>query len=259
MELQDFINRLHYLDIDNGWQPLKLYPRQDILLRHVDYNDNVVCRTTRQVGYSTITIIAALYKALSKPDTKVALFDIKNTITIEMMRRMSELYKRCFSGDIGIPHITKQTKNLIEFDNGSSIRGIGSTGSSLRGFSYDVAFVTTYSSTMSKTLVSENLSDYLHLINIACGQKIINIIYSEDDTEYDNEAHKHICSMIDGEYCLVDFPLTVNNGRDEMFISKTKEIIGDNYFKKEFTIPSIVREDRSKLDKFVEYVKQFKW
>lgn len=131
-----FANTL--FSVEDTPKKITLHPYQENLLNHFANHDKTINLLFRQSGKSMCTTIYALWNALFIPDSKIGLMthsEHSRTEQAHIVRRAIKNLPQEFQG-----MVIGNTKNGVEFNNGSHIRYYASTQCScaMRGASYSL-------------------------------------------------------------------------------------------------------------------------
>lgn len=132
-------NHIKIVHVDDGIIPFNLWDFQEDMLYKFSNNRFVICMCPRQVGKTTTTVAFLLHYILFNKDVKVAVLAHKLSAAREIMARLQLAYEN-------LPLYLKQgvkgwNKSTIELANGSSIHADATSGSSIRGKTYNIVFL----------------------------------------------------------------------------------------------------------------------
>lgn len=128
-----FANTYFRIIGDGGLQVIKLYPKQEEMLRAMQKESRLIVLAPRQVGKSTTYSIYFLWQTIFFPDKRIAIASDAAAKAEEILARIKLAYEY-LPKEIK-PAVTAYSTKQIAFDNNSEIRAFATGGNSLAGFS----------------------------------------------------------------------------------------------------------------------------
>jgi hypothetical protein len=106
-----------------GTIPFDTYPFQDDCVKAFeDHRFNIILKS-RQLGLSTIVAAYAVWLALFRKDKNILIIATKLSVATNMMKKVKIVFQNLPKW-IVIPTIASETKQTMEFDNGSTIKAV---------------------------------------------------------------------------------------------------------------------------------------
>lgn len=134
-----FSRFFYIVNLDEGKQPIKLYPYQKRILKAlVEHRFNVVL-ASRQIGKTTILTIFALWMVCFTNDYRVLLIANKETTAINIFKRIRLAYEML--PNFLKPGVIKYATTGLELENGSSIGISTTTSDAARGESINCLLI----------------------------------------------------------------------------------------------------------------------
>jgi hypothetical protein len=125
--------------VDKGLIPFDMYDFQEDLIDLFDKNRFSIAMCPRQVGKSTIVCAYIIHYVLFNKDKNVAILANKHSTAKEIMYKLQTAYEHLPSwlqqGIVG------WNKTDIELENGSRVSAAATSGSSVRGSSFNLIFL----------------------------------------------------------------------------------------------------------------------
>ena len=109
-----------------GLIPFTTYPFQDDCMREFKKNRFNIVLKSRQLGLSTITASFALWMAIFQREKNILVIATKMQVAQNFVSKVKTMMKS-LPAWLMIPTIVNQTKTLISFSNGSTIKAIGTS------------------------------------------------------------------------------------------------------------------------------------
>lgn len=121
----------------NGFVPLKVFPRQKDLLGHFVSNRFSIVLKPRQAGVSTIGALFCAHKILFAPKSspqKILIVANKRETAGEFLKKIKG-YIETAPEWLGVTYAEgSNNQNLFELTNGSGAKAVGTSGDALRGY-----------------------------------------------------------------------------------------------------------------------------
>jgi len=138
--LRYFINNyVQIIHVDRGLVPFEMYDYQNDMIDKFENNRFVICKMPRQTGKSTTIIAFLLHYVLFNENVNVAILANKGAVARELLSRLQLAYEH-------LPKWLQQgvviwNKGNIELENGSKILASATSGSAVRGSSFNIIFL----------------------------------------------------------------------------------------------------------------------
>ena len=138
--LRHFINNyVQIVHVDRGLVPFEMYDYQNDMIDKFENNRFVICKMPRQTGKSTTIIAFLLHYVLFNENVNVAILANKGAVARELLSRLQLAYEH-------LPKWLQQgvviwNKGNIEVENGSKILASATSGSAVRGSSFNIIFL----------------------------------------------------------------------------------------------------------------------
>jgi len=134
--IQNFVKIIH---VDKGLVPFDMYDYQKDMIHKFTDNRFVICKMPRQTGKSTTIIAYLLHYVLFNENVNVAILANKGAVARELLGRLQLAYEH-------LPKWLQQgvviwNKGNIELENGSKILASATSGSAVRGSSFNIIFL----------------------------------------------------------------------------------------------------------------------
>ena len=134
--IRNFVKIIH---VDRGHVSFEMYDYQKDMVHKFDDNRFVICKMPRQTGKSTTIIAFLLHYVLFNENVNVAILANKGAVARELLSRLQLAYEH-------LPKWLQQgvviwNKGNIELENGSKILASATSGSAVRGSSFNIIFL----------------------------------------------------------------------------------------------------------------------
>ena len=134
--IANFVKIIH---VDHGLVPFEMYDYQKDMVHKFNDNRFVICKMPRQTGKSTTIIAFLLHYVLFNENVNVAILANKGAVARELLSRLQLAYEH-------LPKWLQQgvviwNKGNIELENGSKILASATSGSAVRGSSFNIIFL----------------------------------------------------------------------------------------------------------------------
>lgn len=121
---------------------IQLRDAQRAALESVESNRYVIVLKARQIGYSTLFALHALWYAIFHPEVHVVFLSIGEREAIALLKKTKHALKKMPPWVTArMPQLVKDTQEELEFDNGSRIRSLPSKKDPARGETVDLVYV----------------------------------------------------------------------------------------------------------------------
>ena len=132
-------NYVQIVNVDRGLVPFDMWDFQEDMINHFHDERFVICKMPRQTGKSTTIISYLLHFVLFNPEVNVAILANKGAVARELLSRLQLAYEH-------LPKFLQQgvtvwNKGNIELENGSKILASSTSGSAIRGGSFNIIFL----------------------------------------------------------------------------------------------------------------------
>lgn len=130
---------MRIINVDHGLMPFRMWDFQQDMLRTFHKNRFAICKLPRQVGKTTTSVAFLLHYILFNENVNVAILANKSATAREIMGRLQLAFEY-------LPRFLQQgvkewNKGSIELANGSRAIADSTSGSSVRGRSFNVIFL----------------------------------------------------------------------------------------------------------------------
>ena len=127
------------VNVDRGLVPFDMWDFQEDMINNFHNDRFVICKMPRQTGKSTTIISYLLHYVLFNPEVNVAILANKGAVARELLSRLQLAYEH-------LPKFLQQgvtvwNKGNIELENGSKILASATSGSAVRGSSFNIIFL----------------------------------------------------------------------------------------------------------------------
>ena len=134
--IRNFVKIIH---VDRGLVSFEMYDYQKDMVHKFNDNRFVICKMPRQTGKSTTIIAFLLHYVLFNENVNVAILANKGAVARELLGRLQLAYEH-------LPKWLQQgvviwNKGNIELENGSKILASATSGSAVRGSSFNIIFL----------------------------------------------------------------------------------------------------------------------
>ena len=134
--IHNFVKIIH---VDRGLVSFEMYDYQKDMVHTFNDNRFVICKMPRQTGKSTTIIAYLLHYVLFNENVNVAILANKGAVARELLSRLQLAYEH-------LPKWLQQgvviwNKGNIELENGSKILASATSGSAVRGSSFNIIFL----------------------------------------------------------------------------------------------------------------------
>jgi hypothetical protein len=132
-------NFIHIISLDKGLVKFNMWDFQKEMMNKFHNNRFSICKLPRQVGKSTTSVAFILHYIIFNENVNVAILANKASLARELLGRLQLAYEH-------LPRFLQQgvkewNKGSIELANGSRAMADSTTGSSVRGRSFNVIFL----------------------------------------------------------------------------------------------------------------------
>lgn len=117
----------------------KPYPYQAEFLNHFDDKRRIVLKA-RQIGFSQVFALEALYTAIHTADSTVLLVSRSQDLAVNLLRYCYQTFNNLRNA----PNLVKANESEMGFENGSRIKSIPANRSTGRGFAANLVYLDEY-------------------------------------------------------------------------------------------------------------------
>ena len=127
------------INVDRGLMPFEMWDFQERMLQSFHDNRFSICKLPRQVGKSTTSVAYILHQVLFNENFVVAILANRAPTARELLQKLKLAFEY-------LPMFLKQgikewNKGSIYLANGSRVLADSTSGSSVRGFSFNLIFL----------------------------------------------------------------------------------------------------------------------
>ena len=235
------------LSLNDGIRTIKLYPKQEEMLKFFKDEKRCICLSARQSSKTTTYTIFLLWCTIFFPEKKAMILANKSATAIEIVGRIQlgyEYLPRWLK-----PKVLIWNKGQILFSNKSEIRGWASSSDAARGFSAQIVCLDEFAF-LQKNVADRLFTSIYPVVSTAKDSKIIIVSTPNgtvDNLYYDlwqqaNSKTKNEEGWKPFEMHWWDVP-----GRDEKFKEMTIASIGQKRWDQEFACEFLSPSDFRKL------------
>ena len=227
------ITYMRIINVDRGLMPFEMWDFQQDMLNTFHNNRFSICKLPRQVGKTTTSVAFLLHYILFNENVNVAILANKAATAREIMGRLQLAFEY-------LPRFLQQgvkewNKGSIELANGSRAIADSTSGSSVRGRSFNVVFLDEFA------FVPENIAEAFFMSTyptISSGKTTKVIIVSTPNGL--NQFYKMWFKAtsddpdIKSEYVPIEIHWSMVPGRDEDWKRQTIANTSEDQFRQEF-------------------------
>ena len=227
------VTYMKIINVDRGLIPFEMWDFQKEMLLNFHNNRFSICKLPRQVGKTTTSVAYLLHYILFNESVNVAVLANKSAMAREILGRLQLAFEY-------LPRFLQQgvkewNKGSIELANGSRIMADSTSGSSIRGRSFNIVFLDEFA------FVPENIAEAFFMstyptISSGKSTKVIivstpnglNLFYkmwfkaTSDDPD------------LKSEYVPIEIHWSMVPGRDEDWKRQTIANTSEDQFRQEF-------------------------
>lgn len=227
------ITYMRIINVDHGLMPFRMWDFQKDMLNTFHNNRFSICKLPRQVGKTTTSVAFLLHYILFNENVNVAILANKAATAREIMGRLQLAFEY-------LPRFLQQgvkewNKGSIELANGSRAIADSTSGSSVRGRSFNVVFLDEFA------FVPENIAEAFFMSTyptISSGKSTKVIIVSTPNGL--NQFYKMWFKAtsddpdLKSEYVPIEIHWSMVPGRDEDWKRQTIANTSEDQFRQEF-------------------------
>jgi len=227
------ITYMRIINVDHGLMPFRMWDFQKDMLQTFHQNRFSICKLPRQVGKTTTSVAFLLHYILFNKNVNVAILANKAGTAREIMGRLQLAFEY-------LPNFLKQgvkewNKGSIELANGSRALADSTSGSSIRGRSFNVVFLDEFAFVPNNIAEAFFMSTYP---TISSGKSTKVIIVSTPNglnhfyQMWENATTKDLEKK--SEYVPIEVHWSMVPGRDEEWKQQTIRNTSEDQFRQEF-------------------------
>lgn len=220
---------MRIVNVDQGLMPFRMWDFQKDMLNTFHNNRFSICKLPRQVGKTTTSVAFLLHYILFNKDVTVAILANKSSTAREIMGRLQLAFEY-------LPPFLKQgvkawNKGSIEFANGSRAIADSTSGSSVRGRTFNVIFLDEFAFVPNNIAEAFFMSTYP---TISSGNSTKVIIVSTPNGL--NLFYRMWSDAIEkrSDYVPIEIHWSMVPGRDEAWKEQTIRNTSEDQFRQEF-------------------------
>ena len=238
------------VNVDRGLVPFDMWDFQEDMINNFHDERFVICKMPRQTGKSTTIISYLLHYVLFNAEVNVAILANKGAVARELLSRLQLAYEH-------LPKFLQQgvtvwNKGNIELENGSKILASATSGSAVRGSSFNIIFLDEFAhvpNTIAESFftsvyptISSGETTKVFIVSTPLGMNLFYKMWIDAEEKRNN-------------YIPIEVHYTQVPGRDEKWrqetIKNTSEIQFNQEFLCEFLGSTRTLIDASKLRSMV--------
>ena len=223
------ITYMRIINVDRGLMPFEMWDFQKEMLQTFHENRFSICKLPRQVGKTTTSVAYLLHYVLFNENVNIAILANKSSTAREIMGRLQLAFEY-------LPRFLQQgvkewNKGSIELANGSRAVADSTSGSSVRGRSFNVVFLDEFAFVPNNIAEAFFMSTYP---TISSGQSTKVIIVSTPNGL--NLFYKMWQDAIEKRslYIPIEIHWSMVPGRDEKWKEETIRNTSEDQFRQEF-------------------------
>lgn len=223
------ITYMRIINVDRGLMPFEMWDFQKEMLTTFHENRFSICKLPRQVGKTTTSVAFLLHYILFNENVNVAILANKAATAREIMGRLQLAFEY-------LPRFLQQgvkewNKGSIELANGSRAIADSTSGSSVRGRSFNVVFLDEFAFVPNNIAEAFFMSTYP---TISSGQTTKVIIVSTPNGL--NLFYRMWTEAIEkrSDYIPIEIHWSMVPGRDEVWKEQTIRNTSEDQFRQEF-------------------------
>lgn len=222
-------NYLKIVSLDEGLIPFKMYKFQEKLLKNFHKHRFNICKLPRQCGKTSVAIAYLIYYIIFNDNVNIALLANKAQTAKDHLGRLQLAYENLPKW---LQHGVKiWNKASLELDNGSKIIASSTSGSAIRGGSYNIIFLDEFAF-IPNQIADEFFSSVYPTITSGTKTKVIMVSTPKGM----NSFYKFWTDAIRGknEYVPTEVHWSEVPGRDEKWKAQTIANTSQEQWEQEF-------------------------
>ena len=223
------VTYMKIINVDHGLMPFKMWGFQKEMLQTFHENRFSICKLPRQVGKTTTSVAYLLHYILFNEMVNIAILANKSSTAREIMGRLQLAFEY-------LPRFLQQgvkewNKGSIELANGSRAVADSTSGSSVRGRSFNVVFLDEFAFVPNNIAEAFFMSTYP---TISSGQSTKVIIVSTPNGL--NLFYKMWQDALEKRslYVPIEIHWSMVPGRDDKWKEETIKNTSEDQFRQEF-------------------------
>lgn len=223
------VTYMKIINVDHGLMPFKMWDFQKEMLQTFHENRFSICKLPRQVGKTTTSVAYLLHYILFNEMVNIAILANKSSTAREIMGRLQLAFEY-------LPRFLQQgvkewNKGSIELANGSRAVADSTSGSSVRGRSFNVVFLDEFAFVPNNIAEAFFMSTYP---TISSGQSTKVIIVSTPNGL--NLFYKMWQDALEKRslYVPIEIHWSMVPGRDDKWKEETIKNTSEDQFRQEF-------------------------
>jgi hypothetical protein len=222
-------NYVQIVNVDRGLVKFDMWDFQEDMVNHFHDERFVICKMPRQTGKSTTIISYLLHFILFNPEVNVAVLANKGAVARELLSRLQLAYEH-------LPKFLQQgvtvwNKGNIELENGSKILASATSGSAVRGSSFNIIFLDEFAhvpNTIAESFftsvyptISSGETTKVFIVSTPLGMNLFYKMWIDAEEKRNN-------------YIPIEVHYTQVPGRDEKWKLETIKNTSETQFNQEF-------------------------
>ena len=222
-------NYVQIVNVDRGLVKFDMWDFQEDMVNHFHDERFVICKMPRQTGKSTTIISYLLHFILFNPEVNVAVLANKGAVARELLSRLQLAYEH-------LPKFLQQgvtvwNKGNIELENGSKILASATSGSAVRGSSFNIIFLDEFAhvpNTIAESFftsvyptISSGETTKVFIVSTPLGMNLFYKMWIDAEEKRNN-------------YVPIEVHYTQVPGRDEKWKLETIKNTSESQFNQEF-------------------------
>jgi len=222
-------NYVQIVNVDRGLVKFDMWDFQEDMVNHFHDERFVICKMPRQTGKSTTIISYLLHFVLFNPEVNVAILANKGAVARELLSRLQLAYEH-------LPKFLQQgvtvwNKGNIELENGSKILASATSGSAVRGSSFNIIFLDEFAhvpNTIAESFftsvyptISSGETTKVFIVSTPLGMNLFYKMWVDAEEKRNN-------------YIPIEVHYTQVPGRDEKWKLETIKNTSETQFNQEF-------------------------
>ena len=222
-------NYVQIVNVDRGLVKFDMWDFQEDMINHFHDERFVICKMPRQTGKSTTIISYLLHYILFNPEVNVAVLANKGAVARELLSRLQLAYEH-------LPKFLQQgvtvwNKGNIELENGSKILASATSGSAVRGSSFNIIFLDEFAhvpNTIAESFftsvyptISSGETTKVFIVSTPLGMNLFYKMWVDAEEKRNN-------------YVPIEVHYTQVPGRDEKWKLETIKNTSESQFNQEF-------------------------
>ena len=222
-------NYVQIVNVDRGLVKFDMWDFQEDMVNHFHDERFVICKMPRQTGKSTTIISYLLHYILFNSEVNVAVLANKGAVARELLSRLQLAYEH-------LPKFLQQgvtvwNKGNIELENGSKILASATSGSAVRGSSFNIIFLDEFAhvpNTIAESFftsvyptISSGETTKVFIVSTPLGMNLFYKMWIDAEEKRNN-------------YVPIEVHYTQVPGRDEKWKLETIKNTSESQFNQEF-------------------------